>query len=86
MSPQDWSRIQRPRQPMPAGVRAALQRRGLLAKYRQRPPYQQNDYLRWITHARRPETQRKRLEQMLDELQRGGVYMKMKWNSEEVSD
>ena len=86
MSPRDWSRIQRSRQPMPAKVRAALEGRGLLAKFQQRPPYQQNDYLRWIARARRPETQHKRLEQMLDELERGGMYMKMKWNPKKLID
>ncbi len=43
MSANDWSRVERPRQPMPADVRAALEHRGLMAKYRQRPPYQQNE-------------------------------------------
>jgi hypothetical protein len=38
------------------------------------PDYQRNDYLSWITRAKREETQQKRLEQMLDELERGHVY------------
>jgi hypothetical protein len=33
----------------------------------------------WILRAKREATRRKRLEQMLDELQRGGVYMGMRW-------
>ena len=45
--------------------------------FRSRPPYQQNDYLGWINRAKRPETKEKRLNQMLDELARGDVYMKM---------
>ena len=49
--------------------------------YRARPPYQQNDYISWITRAKRPETQEKRLNQMLDELEKGDVYMKMNWRS-----
>lgn len=81
MSANDWSRIERPRQPMPADVRAALERGGLMAKYRQRPPYQQNDYLGWMARAKRPETRQKRLDQMLDELEKGGLYMNMKWHS-----
>jgi hypothetical protein len=45
--------------------------------YRDRPPYQQNDYIGWITRAKREETRERRLAQMLDELERGDVYMKM---------
>jgi uncharacterized protein YdeI (YjbR/CyaY-like superfamily) len=48
--------------------------------YRDRPPYQQNDYVGWITRAKLPATREKRLQQMLDELKAGGVYMHMKWN------
>jgi uncharacterized protein YdeI (YjbR/CyaY-like superfamily) len=71
--------LRRPTQRMPAFVRSALDERGLLASYRQRPAYQRNDYLSWITGAQRDETKQKRLAQMLDELERGGLYMKMKW-------
>jgi hypothetical protein len=67
-------------QPMPGFVRGAIQERGLLDKYDERPAYQRNDYLLWINEATREETKKKRLEQMLDELERGGVYMRMKWN------
>jgi uncharacterized protein YdeI (YjbR/CyaY-like superfamily) len=48
-----------------------------MAAYRDRPPYQQNDYVGWITRAKGDETRRKRLDQMLDELEHGGVYMNM---------
>ncbi|MBZ9748039.1 YdeI/OmpD-associated family protein [Mesorhizobium sp. CO1-1-7] len=34
----------------------------------------------WIGRAKRPDTRRKRLDQMLDELERGGVYMNMVWH------
>jgi uncharacterized protein YdeI (YjbR/CyaY-like superfamily) len=70
----------RKRQPMPADVAALLRERGLEAAYAARPPYQRNDYLGWLARAARPETRERRLLQMLDELERGGVYMKMKWN------
>lgn len=70
-------RLQRPRQPMPEFVRRALAERGLTADYQARPAYQRNDYLAWIARAKRPETQARRLGQMLDELARGGVYMNM---------
>ena len=46
--------------------------------YKERPAYQQNDYVGWIGRAKLQETQEKRLRQMLKELKAGGVYMKMK--------
>lgn len=79
----DTSRMKRDIHPMPEAVRAALTERGLMTKYRARPMYQQNDYVGWIGRAKRDETQQKRLAQMLDELDAGGVYMKMKWSGEE---
>ena len=79
MSESDFSTLSRPVQPMPDWVREALEERGLMVAYRARPPYQQNDYLGWIARAKRPETKHKRLAQMLDELEHGDVYMKMKW-------
>jgi len=65
---------------MPDFVREALEERGLTEKYEARPPYQRNDYLLWINKVKREETKRKHLEQMLEELEVGGVYMGMKWN------
>lgn len=70
----------RPREEMPDFVRAALEECGLMAAYAARPPYQRNDYLLWINKAKREETRRKHLAQMLEELDTGGVYMKMRWN------
>lgn len=67
----------RPVQEMPADVDAELERRGLRASYDARPFYQRNDYLAWIGRAVRPETRQKRIAQMLDELDTGGVYMGM---------
>jgi len=72
--------LQRDTHPMPGEIRAALAARGLTAAYEARPPYQRNDYLGWIAQAKRPETRQKRIDQMLDELERGGVYMNMTWN------
>jgi uncharacterized protein YdeI (YjbR/CyaY-like superfamily) len=46
--------------------------------YEARPAYQRNDYLGWFTRAKLPETRRKRIDQMLDELAQGGVYMGMR--------
>ncbi|HQZ12840.1 MAG TPA: YdeI/OmpD-associated family protein [Devosia sp.] len=65
---------------MPDFVREALTERHLSAAYEARPAYQRNDYLMWINNAVREATKRKRLDQMLDELERGGVYMRMTWN------
>ena len=64
---------------MPDFVLEALSERGLIATYQQRPPYQQNDYVGWINRAKRFETKLKRLEQMLYELERGDLYMKMEY-------
>jgi len=75
----DRSRMTREIHEMPEDVRRALEDRGVLAAYGRRPPYQQNDYVGWITRAKLPATRAKRLEQMLAELERGGVYMHMKW-------
>ena len=72
-------RLKRARNPLPAAVRKALHARGLLGAYKGRPAYQRNDYLGWIARAKREPTRQKRLEQMLDELERGDRYMKMKW-------
>jgi uncharacterized protein YdeI (YjbR/CyaY-like superfamily) len=74
------NKLFRPLQNMPDFVRDALTERGLREKYEARPDYQRNDYLMWINTAKREETKHKRLAQMLDELDAGGVYMKMKWN------
>ena len=68
---------------MPSFVEAALVDRGLMEAYRSRPPYQQNDYIGWITGAKRPATQQKRLNQMLDELERGDRYMNMSYRPKE---
>ena len=40
-----------------------------------------NDYVGWISRSRLPATRAKRLAQMLDELEAGGIYMHMKWRS-----
>ena len=77
MSDSDLASLSRPIQPMPQFVAEALERYGLMAAYKNRPPYQRNDYLGWINRAKRAETKEKRLNQMLDELRHGGVYMKM---------
>jgi hypothetical protein len=69
----------RPGHEMPEFIHDALQKHGLMDAYLARPPYQRNDYIGWITRARLSPTQKKRLKQMLDELKKGDVYMKMEW-------
>lgn len=64
---------------MPPEVERALEDSGLMEAYQARPPYQRNDYLGWIDRAKRPETKARRLQQMLEELEQGDVYMKMAW-------
>lgn len=71
----------RPRYEMPEFFRDALESRGLMDVYLSRPPYQQNDYIGWVTRAKLETTKYKRLNQMLNELERGDVYMNMKWNT-----
>ncbi len=73
--------LRRELHPVPPDVAWALREEGLDSAYAERPPYQRNDYVGWIASAKRPETRAKRLRQMLDELERGGVYMNMTWNS-----
>src|SRR3954468_3879187 len=68
------SRMKRPRYAMPADIEQALERGRLIEVYQQRPSYQQNDYVGWITRARGEDTRQKRLAQMLAELEKGGVY------------
>jgi uncharacterized protein YdeI (YjbR/CyaY-like superfamily) len=74
------SGLKRQRYPMPDFIKAALVEQNLLQAYLSRPAYQQNDYIGWITRARRAETRHKRLAQMLDELTSGDLYMKMQYS------
>jgi uncharacterized protein YdeI (YjbR/CyaY-like superfamily) len=76
----EQQRSTRPRYPMPPFVEAALTQRALMEAYRSRPPYQQNDYIGWLTRARQPATRQRRLEQMLDELSAGDAYMRMPYH------
>ncbi len=68
---------------MPTFVRAALMEHDLMQAFRSRPAYQQNDYLGWIGRAKRESTQLRRLAQMLEELARGDVYMKMSYRAKQ---
>jgi uncharacterized protein YdeI (YjbR/CyaY-like superfamily) len=71
--------LTRTRHKMPDYIREALTERNLLEAYHVRPAYQQNDYIGWITRAKREETKQKRLSQVLEELEGGRLYMNMLW-------
>ena len=71
------SNLSRPIHPIPEFVLQALEEHDLMDDFHARPDYQQNDYIGWINRAKREDTKLKRMNQMLDELKRGGVYMKM---------
>jgi uncharacterized protein YdeI (YjbR/CyaY-like superfamily) len=72
-------RTTRKRIPMPAFVRRALGNEAVMEAYRQRPPFQRNDYLLWIAGAKTEPTRQKRLAQMVRELRSGDRYMNMAW-------
>ncbi|MBN1152217.1 MAG: YdeI/OmpD-associated family protein [Dehalococcoidia bacterium] len=64
---------------MPAFVNDSLEGRRLMDAYHKRPSDQQNDYVGWISDGRREQTRQRRKTQMLQELEQGGIYMKMQW-------
>ena len=66
---------------MPQDVRERLLQAKLMEAYELRPPYQRNDYLGWILRAKRPDTRERRVQQMLDELRGGRLYMKMEYSA-----
>jgi uncharacterized protein YdeI (YjbR/CyaY-like superfamily) len=66
---------------LPDDIAALLAERRLRAAFEERPPYQRNDYLGWIARAKRSETRQRRLDQMIEELAGGALYMKMQWRT-----
>jgi hypothetical protein len=65
---------------MPGMVKSALAARNLTDAFERRPEYQQLDYMDWIDKAKLKDTKRTRLNQMLDELEKGNVYMGEPWS------
>lgn len=65
--------------PMSADMKRALQRHGLMPRFNSCPPYQQRDYISWVTGAKQDTTRIKRLTQTLGELEDGDRYMGMKY-------
>lgn len=72
--------LKRAKNPMPAYIKTALDEHHLMDAYQMRPPYQQNDYLGWISRAKLDSTRQKRIDQMLAELKDGKKYMNMAWS------
>jgi uncharacterized protein YdeI (YjbR/CyaY-like superfamily) len=72
-------RLTRPLNSIPEEIRRLLEEHRLIGAYNSRPAYQKNDYLGWIAQAKRPETRERRIAQMLEELGKGDVYMRMPW-------
>lgn len=68
-----------PPKAMPGFMKSALTTRKLFDAYRARPDYQQKAYIEWIDGAKLQDTKRKRLAQLLDELEQGTVYMGEPW-------
>lgn len=64
---------------MPAAVRDALKKRGLMPAHEERPAYERQRLPRLDRRGQARETKAKRLAQMLDELERGGIHMKTAW-------
>jgi len=64
---------------MPGNVRGALAKRNLADAFRARPDYQRDGYLKWIAAAAGPSAKQQRLDQMLDELQNGGLFQGEPW-------
>ena len=72
--------LSRPINPMPDDVAEALDARGLHAAFDARPAYQRNDWMGWITRAKKAGTRARRIEEMLAELAAGHGYMGMAWH------
>ena len=81
MKEDKFANLKRTRYPIPDYIKEALEEHALVEAFEERPAYQQNDYIGWITRAKRQETIDKRLEQMLNELDSGDRYMKMPYRS-----
>ena len=64
---------------MPGNVSGALGKKNLMDAFRARPDYQQDGYLKWIATAAGPAAKQRRLDQMLDELEKGGLFKGESW-------
>jgi uncharacterized protein YdeI (YjbR/CyaY-like superfamily) len=73
-------------QPMPGNVKGALAKRKLTEAYEARPQYQQQEYLKWIAAAAGPTAKQKRIDQMLEEIEKGGVFKGEPWTAPEKTE
>jgi uncharacterized protein YdeI (YjbR/CyaY-like superfamily) len=64
---------------MPGNVRGALAKKQLTDTFRARPDYQQNGYLKWIATAAGPAARQQRIDQMVAELENGGLFQGEPW-------
>ena len=60
-------------------IKDRLIQEDLMKEYESRPYYQRNDYLSWINQAKLEKTRKKRLDQMIEELRTGSLYMNMEY-------
>ncbi len=67
------------KQPMPGNVKGALAKRKLMEAYEGRPDFQQAEYLKWIALANGPTAKQQRIDQMLEELEKGGLFKGEAW-------
>lgn len=67
----DYPGLTRPVYPIPDNVKQALDDGQLWERYAARRAYQCNDYISWVTRARRMQTRRERLARMLEGLRTG---------------
>ena len=70
---------ERKRERMPKAVSEALAAAGQTDAYAARPPYQRNDWLRWIKEAKQDATREKRIAEMIADLNAGDRYMGSAW-------
>jgi hypothetical protein len=64
---------------LPLAIKNMLLEGNLYEAYQARPFYQRNDYALWILSAKREDTVRKRVAQMIRELRSGTLYMNMEY-------
>lgn len=79
ISKEEREKLSRRIHDIPDFITHAMRKAGVEKKYEERPAYQKNDYVGWIIQPKKPETQQKRLEQMIEELKEGKKYMKMNY-------
>lgn len=61
---------------LPEDIKRALETNHVRADFDARPAHQKSEYIAWITRAKEPNLRAKRLKQMLQELDHGGVFMR----------